>query len=484
VKKFQDLLPDDPNSWYDMNGFWPTDRQSYESADGLSTVARTATGCGTPLYAFSARAVGSGTYDPIYVVDSAKIWQYNADTGTASDRTGTAVIPAYAEGIQFIQYGDNTVACLGVDSTPPSGSPVYVGKPTQVATNATTNFAALANAPQAVFGCVVSNVLLLFNTQANGGGAVTPDGWAASDVFDITNWTTGDAANGRLLSTPGALGAAVSFRDAAYVFKVEGGGIYRMNYVGGDVKWMTKLEWTGFGCPWWKMAKAGKDGILFYSDLISDTSPTTGRYYWYDGVNKPVLTNPFTSVPSPTQTAGESCIDYDPTKNLFHVYTGNGVVYYFNPESFAWGKYDAGVADFVVIDGGKSSGMNFVGVNKSAANTLRFYFPATPSTPCYVQTTKYGRPDKKTKFMRATPILRRRVDNGTDSVSCEFTLFREREDTSATKTRTVTEDTKRKRFDLQSEACTDNFARLKFTYTNIDAEIDDVMVESADAGTN
>lgn len=493
MKKWQDLAPpDDPNSWYDMNGFWPTERGTYETCDAYGTADVTATSAGTPVYAWCANATPSANYNPEYILDGSKIWQYQTLSG-ATDRTGTAAYPTLTDSIQFIQYGVVTIGCMGATRTGPTGGGLP-GADTIYTTGATSNFAVLSGAPRAMCGCVQSNAVLLFWTENAGGGNIAEDGYAISDVGDYTNWTTGEATSGRLISTPGGVTAAIPFNNAVYVFKDSGAGdgsIYRLTYVGGVVKWATELLHQGVGCKYFKMAAAGKDGILFLGSERTEAGSPTSVFYWFDGVSEPVVANQFTSIPANSGTAGEFGIDYDPKRNTFSVWVGNGIVYWFNPATGAWGKYDTGVTDLVPVIG--ASGL-FAGVaagsrltrawRKSATNTLRLYTASGHASPTYIHTAKYGKPDRKTNFRRAIPLVRRRVDSGTDSVSLEMTLFREREDTTAQTTRTIAESTERKRFDLQGGAATDNFARFKLTYTDIDCEIDDVLIDAKDAGTD
>jgi hypothetical protein len=105
------------------------------------------------------------------------------------------------------------------------------------------------------------------------------------------------------------------------------------------------------------------------------------------------------------------------------------------------------------------------------------------SSTAYVQTSKIGRPDRKTKFTRLTPLFRRRTNNSAGSPVCSLVadFFRERHNTSAASSQNVTESSSRVRFDFLA---TDNFARFKLTFADMDAEIDDVLVDSVDAGTD
>jgi hypothetical protein len=127
--------------------------------------------------------------------------------------------------------------------------------------------------------------------------------------------------------------------------------------------------------------------------------------------------------------------------------------------------------------------------NKENANKLKRYSHGTPigeiASSCYLETQKIGKAGRKTQFSRAKPVVRRRVDLGTDSSTATLTLFRNLEDTSATTTRSgIVESTDEKRFDLQNGANTDCFGRVKVTWNALDVAVEDILVEAKDVGVS
>jgi hypothetical protein len=158
------------------------------------------------VYAFSGKGITSTRQ---FAVDGSHIWEWVSSL-SITDQTGGVTVGSKP---MMAQYGDVTICAMGA------------GASTVKSTGGA--FSALAGAPKGEIICVHKNAVLIFNTDTSA------DGWAASDVGDYTNWTTGEAANGRLIDIAGAITAAIPFGDAVYVFKAN--AIYRMTYVGGTV---------------------------------------------------------------------------------------------------------------------------------------------------------------------------------------------------------------------------------------------------------
>jgi hypothetical protein len=96
-------------------------------------------------------------------------------------------------------------------------------------------FADVASAPIAQVVFSVGSFVMALNTND---GAVKPDGWHCSAVFDDTDWTpsiTTQAASGRLVATPGRLTAGARLGEYAVAYKER--SIYLGQYVGAPVVW-------------------------------------------------------------------------------------------------------------------------------------------------------------------------------------------------------------------------------------------------------
>lgn len=489
MRKWQDLAaPDDPNSWYAISNMWPTKRGTYEAADTSTSTEIATAATAAAIYAFAARTLSSSRE---YVVTPTKIFQYSG--GALTDRTGGVAIsfPMMA------QYGDATICAMGVGA----------------ATSSSTggNFAALAGSPNGEIVVICRNAAVIFNTNTSA------DGWAASDVGDYTNWSTGESASGRIVDSPGEIMAAAVLNNDIIVFKRS--AIYRMTYVGGVVKWQVQLAWAGMGCypvitsnAKYQVAVCAS-GVAFNGAIANlgtnAASAVSLQIYLFDGSSRPVKLNPLTTLPSgfTTTTAGGTqeaipVFFYDPVEDILCIANSQGAVYcpfyYYSFQMQAWGS--GGGASAESLD---SFGVAFTtgcGVlqgdyyaQPATSSRPAFYIYGTtnaklrrcvPSAPaatftCSLQTSMRGRSDRKTNWSRCTPQLRRRTDLGSGSVSLALTLFREREDTSAASSQTITESTQRKRFDFTG---TDNFARFNVTWTNFDPEIDDFLIKEKDAG--
>ena len=477
MRKWMDVAaPDDPNAWFDLSDMWGTGRGSYETSDAFgSATATTAAGEQAIQAAWAFKGLSS---DRAYLIGT-KIWQITPSTMAATDRTGGITI---GTGLMMCQYGDITILARGTSNS--------------LASSSGGNFSALAGSPSAKFVCTAANAVLAFNTS------VSADGWAASDVGDYTNWSTGEAASGRILENNGPITAVVPLGNDVYVFKSD--SIFRMTYVGGTVKWQIQKVVHGVGCfdpnsgAWGgSPAVATNRGIVFHGN-----ANFSGSYSWwlYDGASPPVLLNPATTV-----TAGVPT--YDPIFDRLVIWYPYQVstfvfrtkVYTYSFSDGLWGKCSE-IAETVDIHapvpvrgdqsvsfaGSTTGSLRTVFEGDGSGGSIYYRVPVAPtsSASCYLQTTKIGASDHKTTFSRLIPQLRKRTDLGTDSASLELTLFREREDTTAQTTRTISESSGRKRFDLHGGANTDNFARFKVTWAGLDVDVDDFQVVAKPAGTD
>lgn len=480
MRKWQDLAaPDDPGSWYAVRNMIPTRRGTYQLGYGSTGTNYAAASASQVAYAFAARLPNGSSRE--YVVDGSHIWEWNGSAMT--DRTGAISVVGGTP--MMAQFGTQTIAALGTSL------------PTVSSTGG--NFAALAGAPQGAIVCVHANAVLIFNSNTS------QDSWHASDVGDPSNWSTGESASGRIYEISGPITDAISYGGHVYVFKPS--AIFRMTYVGGVVKWAVQLMWRGLGVGsnLRHTAVATKRGIAFIGNT-SQFLATDENYklYLFDGASEPERLNPLTTIGT---SVGETySLQYNPIDDLLVVspavgsdQNGNAGVntslyYYYSFESGMWGCGVGGASEYLA--GGFGTLQGEWGAYSGLANyagpkpiywsfiTAGFLTRNNPSRPslCYLQTSKVGQADRKTTFIRCTPLLRRRTSLGANLASLGLELFREREDTTAQSTRSVTESTARKRFDLLGGAATDTYARLYVGWSNLDVEVDDFLIESKDAG--
>ncbi len=458
-----------------MDGMWPTTFGSYATIDYLdSGTTATATGSTGPIIAWCANTLSSRRE---YVFDGSKIFEYSA--GAYTDRTGGVTVGSFPHPTQ---YGDVSIVAMGT------------ANPTCKSTGG--NFSALAGSPNCEILLTVANAVLALNTNTSA------DGWAASDVGDYTNWSTGESASGRLIQTPGPITAGVSFGNYAIVFKAD--AIYRISYVGGVVKWATELLYRGIGCQSRNgsslqakyMACAG-GGVVFFVGYY-DSTLSSSYFYTFDGVSAPKRANPVT-------TAVEGYVNYNPQTDTFAVFSGTAgggtftvIEYFYCRSQDAWGKRtEAAIAfnrvpllgDYSAI--AEKSG-NFVLYGTSAANTLKRYTPGTitggsRTGACYLQTSMVGSLTEKWTFSGVIPRLRRYATNaGTPSTTGSIPLYSEMYGlesgaaSTAASTSSGAQSLLPRRQDFMGSA---NFARPKITWVDTFIDVDDFIVLAKKAGT-
>jgi len=492
MKKWKTLAnPADASAWADVSNMWPTGRGSYETADvyASSDTAITATNEDSPgVCAWSFRGL---TATRTYFVGK-YIWELDTTLATATDRTGALGASAVTSG-HACQYGDITIMARGTGGTLISSSG--------------GNFAALAGSPSAKYVVVQSNCVVAFNTSANS------DAWAASDVGDYTNWTTGEAASGRILSNNGPITGACAFGNDIIVFKTD--SIFRMTYVGGVIKWQIQRIWEGNGLQENQIGGGGSyccatpRGVFFAGNY----SYSTGRipYFLFDGTSPPRQVNVETDIQSTGVNAGYPV--YDSRLNMVTVCAQQSAslnygtfIYYYSLDDDAWGRAgELGSATtfnpLLVIRGDDAAIAALTGGSTPARPLLRGIIAGTNSIykrvasaptaaagSCYVQTHKMSLPvpgevfaANQARFGPAAPVLRRRSNYSSGSPALALTVdtYQELHDTTAAATASVTESTLRDRFDFVKS---DTFCQLKLTATDTDIEIDDISVKIAPAG--
>jgi hypothetical protein len=451
------VAPDDMGAWGDVSNVVPTGKGAYATADVYTSLGgQTATGetAGSLTYAFTGAALGNATRT--YVVGT-KIWE--VVSGSFTDRTNGQALPT-----MMAQYGNITIAVSGA-----------VGA---TSTSSGGNFSALAGAPKGAIVLTQSNCVLMFNTDSSG------DGWAASDVGDYTNWSTGEAASGRLIQTAGNIVAAVPWRGYVYAFK--NNSIYRGQYVGGVIKWSWELLGLPMGVnaslsgsPEYYSAVACKDGIAFIS--YTGFSRTDLRIHYFDGINTPVWLNPETLLQS-SELVG---LSYDATNDVLVVSCGgtHGTVQsFYSFRDNAWGK--ATTAANCVFDLTTFALKKRPPAYLSGTDTIaRFEIDSAQaaSSTSYVETMKIGARDKKTVFRGVTPILRTRSNrsSGSPAMSLTYSMFSQPHDTAAQSTATVAESSQGQWFDFTAN---ERAATFRVTFTDMYAEIDDVLIDALPAG--
>lgn len=133
---------------------------------------------------------------------------------------------------RFTQQGDVTIATNRVDAMQYSSSGA---------------FAAIAGAPKASIVETCENFVLAFDY--NDGVNDYPDGWYCSALGNYASWSPSiatQAANGRLLSTPGSLRAAKALGNIMVAYKER--SMYLGFYDGPPIIWRWQLVPGDIGC--------------------------------------------------------------------------------------------------------------------------------------------------------------------------------------------------------------------------------------------
>jgi hypothetical protein len=253
-KYLPDLPPDTPETWTVCDVFHPDRAGMYRT--GYLSASYSNYGASIASAGKAYRTV-DGTLGIVVcrpltsTPTSGNWWVYN---GSWNDRIGAATSRILSPEA-IAQYGNITLLANGADG-------IYSRD-----ASGTSNFAAVASSPDCTILLVTPlNIIVALNAirpQAAGDSAAS-DAWAASDVGDYTNWTTGEAASGNLRQTPGQLTAGVVFGNDVIAFKRR--GIFRGQYIGGTVKWKWDLSDASLGA-WGPGCAVNADGrIYFYGD--------------------------------------------------------------------------------------------------------------------------------------------------------------------------------------------------------------------------
>lgn len=144
-------------------------------------------------------------------------------------------------------------------------------------------FADIAGAPKASIIVSVNGFVMAFDTS-DGTYGDRPDGWWCSGLRDQTLWTPSaatQAANGRLLDTPGKItaGAALGIDVVAY----KAGSMYLGRYVGPPLIWLWQRVPGDVGC-------SGAESVV----VVEDKHFFVGQndFYVYDGTTPQPLNAP------------------------------------------------------------------------------------------------------------------------------------------------------------------------------------------------
>lgn len=403
--------PRDSSAWYSVSQAYPTSQGTYRAMCGFeSKGAITTTSPGTMLRWAVFDRLGSGS-----VIGTSTKLYVNKDASLPANGPAwfdTSVSGGYsASDWSFALFGNVILAVNG------SGG-VTMQAWTRTGSFAGTVFAAVSGAPQAAVIVVQSNAVLAFNTS----GGTNGDDFAASDVGDHTNWSTGDAvASTAIRHRPGQILDAVAFQD--YVLAFKGSSIYRLRYVGGVVKWAVELVADGLG-------------VANYGTIVNTGARV---YFWdksgpyvYDGTNfKPIAPTYASDAvqvgSSLTSSLGSSVLTikagtYLPIDKLVVWMGSTGLMLCYNEVSDAWGNFTPYKSDGTALTSGyvlsqiKSGHLGIPLTNRDSSTDLyvislsdAIYAPQLTCAPTGISTkfkaTPVGDEQRLTTWTRLIPVL-------------------------------------------------------------------------------
>lgn len=467
--------------WLDVSNAVPTQYGTYRNAPGFlgggSQVAgqTTLSAWQGALPSGSLTKVAGTTAGGGSATDS-KLYTWSGTTFTdrslAGDYTDSATYWSFA------QYGIYTLASNGVDA-------IQVRDATGVAA-----FANLGGTPPstAKYLVVQSNAVLAFNT--NSGGQY----WAASDIGNHANWTTGEAASGPINHRPGAITAAAAFRDEVIVFKED--SCYRMRYVGSPVFWIVDLISDKYGAM-------GPGSVAVCGDFIAVCDYKNGAYA-FDGSGFRRLDEgikSFLIASANTPIAAQYFRNQETI--LWNVPTAAFLVY--NVRADAWGKFtaqqpdsDSNTPTHVLMTGNGiydcMRGVTLIQTDNNDPVLTSFQEDEAAGSnntalDGYVTTSLFGQHGAVTFIDRLTPALKTpdsivattNVPAAT-ALTCTPYYQSNPEGTATSRSAVSCSTAGEKRFDVSGTGSSAPWQKFKITFTNTPWEIDDVIVSSKVSG--
>ena len=254
--------PDQDTAWDTMPGgcqlmrnLIPTRRRTYATWACQNTIAEYTSSTEPQIGYIMRQAAGTARF---FLCNKQSIYEFTS-TSAATDRSSGAY-SASTETWTMAQFGDATIATNLLNNVQVSSSGAFAdlsGTP-----------------PKAQLVVVARGQAMLLNYND---GTAYPDGWATSDLEDITDWTvtaTNFADRGRLYDTPGPIRAAVVLRDTVVAFKDD--SIYVGEFVGDPTStiWAWTLVSDKVGC-------SSPHGVCVFNDKLYFVHRS--GFYVFDG---------------------------------------------------------------------------------------------------------------------------------------------------------------------------------------------------------
>lgn len=293
-------VPDNKNAY----------RQKYAAlASSYAALAAASLGLGFVKRLDGTNRLFSGASTAIYEADGVSAW-------TDETRTVGGAYTA-ATSWTFAQYGDVSLAASYENIL-------------QASNGATgTNFANVTGAPNGKIVLILSDRVLLLNTQGYSGSG--QDGWAASDIGDYTAWTpatTNNAANGRLRQVGGPITAGNVLGNTAIAWKKQG------MWVGLDEGAPTQIVWQKvpgrYGC-------INNDAQCLIDIGVVFVGPND--IFLYDGSRPRSIANGIRETFFSGANLSGLFLQHDEINNLVLFYRADVAGYIYNYKTDKWGRF-------------------------------------------------------------------------------------------------------------------------------------------------
>ena len=466
--------------WSDISNAIATPNDTYRNAPGFLASGTAAAGVGTTVSAWQGTQLTGAAANVAGVngvgagVGKLYTWAGTVftDRSIAGDYTDNAAYWSFA------QYGVYTLATNGLNQ-------IQVRDATGVAA-----FANLAGTPPTTAKYIVtqSGAVLVFNTNSG------TQYWAASDVGNHTNWTTGESASGPINHRPGPITAAVALRDEVIVFKENSS--YRMRYVGGLVKWTVELLSDVCGA-------LGPGSVVSTGDVVAVCDYKNGAYL-FDGAAIRRIDDGFKAYLIQIVGSPVAAQYFRSQESLWWNIPTSAVLQY-NLKYQAWGKFTAQcptsqavTPNHVLMTGtgiyDELRGATFINVHTASAPILSSFAEdeaaGTNNTALtgYVTTGLFGSHGVSTEASRIIPHLKipssivgtTNVPAATAMTLTPYTQSNP-EGTASAGSPVACSTIAEKRFDYLKAA---GWQKFKITFTSTPWEIEDVLATTRSAGVS
>ncbi len=217
------------------------------------------------------------------------------------------------------------------------------------------SFVDIAGAPKAAIIVSVNGFVMAFDTN-DGAYGDRPDGWWGSGIRDQTAWTPSaatQAANGRLLESPGRILAAAALGNDVVAYKAS--SMYLGRYVGGSLIWQWQRIPGDIGCSGAesvvtidsKQFFIGPSDLFVYDGTVPTSLQAPIREWFFQNLNQTYRSNIIGAVDIPRSLV----YWYYPSINS----TGGALdmVLTYNIRTNQWGKRALSIAVPVIYTSGQ-----------------------------------------------------------------------------------------------------------------------------------